>query len=181
MLAMKASDTNSLNQYWDDPRDFLIAPGMLDLVETRTDPKGYELHPHSIPMSWATTMMFTRSAETRILFDLVEYIKEEYEYFASLYQFPTARYRNDFAFSVACHILGGHGINPWHGELPVPLLIKDTDTIVDIRPTGEIVFLSRDVVTDSYALAHCCNQDVHVMNKQNILDNVDQLLELANV
>jgi hypothetical protein len=174
--------SNELGKYWDNRHDFLITPGMLDLQETSVSSKGYKLSPYTIDMLWATNLMFSKTDETKLLFDLVEYIKENYQYYAGLYEFSSGSYRNDFAFSVACHIMSGHGADKWHGELPVPLLYTDLSELVNIKDSGQLTFLLKDrTKLDNFILSNSYQQDIHMMNKHDILSNIDKFMELANV
>ena len=172
--------SNHLNRYWSWSQDFLICPGMLYIQENNIGSKDFQINPYTINQLWATTFMFSKTADTEIFFNLLKYIQEEYEYFAALYDFDPRQYRNDFAFSIACHVIGGHGVDKWHGELPVPLMLTDADRIVDIKPTGEIVFLLSDLAQPGdYLLSKSYQQDIHLMNKRDILINLDKLMELA--
>ena len=172
--------SNRLNKYWDSTYDFLISPGMLNLQENTIAPDQYQINDYTIDQLWATTFIFSKTEETRIFFNLLKYIKEQYNYFAHLYNFEPRQYRNDFAFSVACHIIGGHGAEQWHGLLPCPLFFTDDDSIIDIKDNGQLTFLLGDTARlYDFLLAKSVNQDVHVMNKRNILANLDRLLELA--
>lgn len=173
--------SDQLNKYWSAPYDFLISPGMLELQQNTIGPKDYELNPYSIRQLWATTVMFSKTEDTKIFFDLLQYIKEEYNYFAHLYNFDPRQYRNDFTFSVACHVMSNHGTAPWHGELPVPLMFTDADSIDDIKNDGQITFVLSDLVRpNDYLLAKTQGQDVHIMNKRDILKHLDRLRELAH-
>lgn len=167
-----------LNRYWDTGYDFLITPGMLDLTQRYVNPKEYVIDDYSITMLWATCIMFNKTPEVKMFFDLVEYIKQEYYYFAQLYNFDHRQYRNDFSFSVACHIMSGHGLYPWHGELPVPLMIKDVDQVVDVS-NERIAFISRQDASLVDYLVQSAQQDVHCLNKKDILKNIDKLIEIA--
>ena len=60
--------------------------------------------------------------------------------------------------------------------------INDIDIyrIIDIKDNGQLTFLLGDTARlYDFLLAKSVNQDVHVMNKRNILANLDRLLELA--
>jgi hypothetical protein len=166
-----------LNRYWNSQYDFLITPGMTELLGNKNSTE-YQVNSYTINMLWATNIMFTKTSETRILFDLVEHVKNNYHYYAGLYQFYPHQYRNDYSFSVACHIMGAQGLEKWHGDLPIPLIFKDTDEIINIRSSGQLTFLLEH--PDSYYVARSIDHDVHFMNKYSLLDNLDQLLELAN-
>lgn len=170
--------SNHLNKYWDNKYDFLITPGMLELQQDKVKPKEYRLSQNSIKMVWATNIMFSKTPEVKMLFDLVDFVKQEYSYFSQLYEFDPYPYRNDFAFSIACFIMAGFPNTPWHGELPVPLFYRDTDEILTVE-NNEINFLLKNINGNDYILSKCRDQDVHIMNKRTILENLDKLLELA--
>jgi hypothetical protein len=74
--------------------------------------------------------------------------------------------------------MSGHGVDPWHKELPVPLFFDDRCEILKIKDNGDIIFLAEK--QDSYILSRSCQQDVHIMNKSSLLNNLDQLLKLAD-
>lgn len=169
--------SDNLSKYWDYD-DFFINPGMLLLQDEYIAPREHKVGPYSIDMLWATNIVFSKNEETKILFDLVEYIKQEYYYYSNLYEFHSGQYRNDFAFSIACHIMSGHGVDLWHRELPIPLFFDDKCEILKVKDNGDIVFLIEK--QDTHILAKSCNQDVHIMNKSSLLDNLDQLLKLAD-
>jgi hypothetical protein len=170
--------SDKLNDYWNSSYDFLITPGMAELQEEFVKPTDHKLSETSINLLWATNIMFTKNQETKLIFDLVSFIKQNYSYFSHLYEFLTDQYRNDFAFSIACHILSGHGMDPIHGELPVPLFFIDTDEIIDVKENGQINFLLKTRLQKSL-LAKCIGQDVHIMNKKSLIENIDKFLELV--
>ena len=171
--------SNALNQYWDVDYDFLITPGMIDLAQVDRDPKDFYISKYSISMLWATNIMFTKNAESKLVFDLVLHIKENYAYYAALYYFDPVHFRNDYAFSIACHIMSNHGQDPWHGELPCPVLIRDIDEIHKVQEE-QITFILKDRKTSNNSiLARTKHQDVHVMNKYSILNKLDDLLKVA--
>jgi hypothetical protein len=170
--------SDKLNDYWDSPYDFLITPGMSELQEEFVKPTEHKVSETSVNLLWATNIMFTKNEDTKLIFDLVSFIKQEYNYFSYLYEFLTEQYRNDFAFSIACHILSGHGMDPIHGTLPVPLFFIDTDEIIDIKKDGQINFLLKTRLGKPL-LAKCSGQDVHIMNKKSLIENIDKFMELT--
>jgi hypothetical protein len=170
--------SDRLNQYWDSSYDFLITPGMLELQEELVSAKEHKLSDTTINLLWATNIMFTKCPETKLIFDLVNYIRQEYQYYANLYDFYGGQFRNDFAFSIACHILSGHGGDPIYGELPVPLFFIDSDNILDVKENGQINFLIQTRRLEPL-LVRTLDQDVHIMNKQSILDNLEKFMRLA--
>ena len=166
--------SNKLNQYWKSDFAFLINPGMNDLSTVGQDPTDYHLSKYSINLLWATNIMFTKNAEAKLFFDIAHHVKNNYSYYAGLYHFDAGQYRNDFSFSIACYIIGEYG------ELPCPAFIRDVDDIYKIEK-DQIIYILKDYSkSENSLLARTKNQDVHIMNKHSILDNLEGLLAIAN-
>jgi hypothetical protein len=156
-------------------RDFMICPAMKDIcAERHRGP--VLLNSASIEMVWATNIIFNKTPEVKIIFDLVDHIKSNWEYYGALYKFDTRRFRNDFAFSIACHIMSGYGLDKCYTELPAPMWSTDQDKLVKVGSDGNLVFL---VPHKEGRVIRSKGQDLHMMNKQDILDNIKQLTELA--
>lgn len=168
--------SNRLLAYLESNNDFMICPGMNDLHPNRT---GHHvlLHPASIPMVWATNIIFNKTPEVKTLFNLVDHIRENWEYYGALYKFDTRRFRNDYAFSIACHTLGGYGVDKFYTNLPEPILITDKDQILKISKEGSITAILGE--QDSVVIK-TQGQDIHMINKTDLLNHLSQLEELAN-
>lgn len=171
--------SNSLNRFWNSKYSFLITPGALDL-NSHMGPTEYFLSSYSIKQLWATVIMFKKDEESKLLFDLAQHIKDNYSYYGELYYFDAGQFRNDFAFSIACHVLSGMGQDRWYGELPIPLLIKDVDDICTVR-SDQITYLLKDYSKiENFLLCRSKGQDAHVMNKCSILNKLPELLTIAD-
>jgi hypothetical protein len=167
--------SDRLKQYLNSNQDFMICPAMKDICAERT--KGpVLLHSSSIQTLWATNIIFNKTPEVKMLFDLIEHIKDNWEYYGALYKFDTRRFRNDFAFSVACHIMGGYGLDKFYTELPAPIWATDQDKLVKVGNDGNLVFLIPHL---EGRVIRSKGQDIHFMNKYDMLDNIEQLSELA--
>jgi hypothetical protein len=172
--------SDTLGKYWNSTEQFLITPEMIDLTYLGEKNLDFNINQFSIQTLWATNIMFSKTPEVKILFDLVEHIKNNYNYYAAIYGFPYQQYRNDFAFSIACHIISGYGIDPWWGELPSPIWIKDTDLLYRIK-NRSLTFLIKDHnKKDNWVALTVKDQDIHFMNKLNLLENLDKLMEFSN-
>jgi hypothetical protein len=66
--------------------------------------------PHSLPFVWATAVLFRRSEQTQMFFELVARIKRNYDYYRLLYNVREGNYRNDYAFAIAHYILSGYRV-----------------------------------------------------------------------
>jgi len=167
--------SDRLKQYLNSDRDFMICPAMKDICAERSQGPVL-LHTASIETLWATNIIFNKTPEVQILFELVEHIKEHWEYYGALYKFDTRRFRNDFAFSIACHIMSGYGLDKFYTNLPAPVWTTDQDKLVKVGADGNLVFLVPHL---EGRVIRSKGQDIHIMNKYDILDNIDQLNELA--
>jgi hypothetical protein len=57
---------------------------------------------------WATVLIFNKTEKSKMLFELVELIQNNYNYYRLLYQISVSNFRNDFAFAIANHIINGY-------------------------------------------------------------------------
>lgn len=168
--------SDNLSMYWESSEDFLIASSASEVLNKRLgilDKRISDTGPH---MYWATTVMFTKNTRTKILFDLIEYIKENYLYFSEIYKFDTRTFRNDIAFSLAKHIIDGF-ISPSGQCLPAVLTMFDKDLLLNIKEKS-LKFMIHDW-NDGDILIDISDRDIHFINKQTILDNYSSLMELA--
>jgi hypothetical protein len=166
--------SDSLNNYWGN--GIKISPAIKDAcIKDRMMYHDRYISDTGIKLYWATTVMFDNSQESKLFFDLVNYIKLNYTYYADLFRFNSQIYRNDFAFSIAKHILDGF-LEENTQDLPPVLSVIDKDILVDIKK-GPTVLITNDTVGDYY-LGNFENLDLHVMNKQSIVKHFDQFIEL---
>jgi hypothetical protein len=171
--------SDNLNNYWNLDYDVMIGKSMNDIVGKRAEILDERISAASSRLRWATTVMFKKSAASQIFFDLVSFVRENYEYYADLYRFDYRQYRNDISFSIARHILNGH-IEDNSGLLPEILTVFDSDILEKVSTDRSLKFLIGDRHNpQEYNIASTKNLDVHVINKQSIIRNIDKLLELA--
>ena len=113
--------------------------------------------------------MFDKSHSSKIFFDLVKHIKENYVYYSDVYNFIPFQYRNDIAFTIAEHILYCQDTD----RISLPSLnfsLHDEKLLSVAGSKFKILLKGNDTIltiTDS---------DVHLMNKLEILKFKDELL-----
>jgi hypothetical protein len=169
--------TDTLNNYWDLDQDILLGQRFNDI---QGDRKGYLddwISETGVHLYWATTVMFTKNENSKIFFQLIDYIKDNYKFYADLFRFDPKQYRNDIAFSVAYHILNGFESNGY--SLPEILTVQGKDILEKIHE-NERMFFSIKHWNDgeSFYLISIKDQDIHVMNKQSIVRNYERLINL---
>jgi hypothetical protein len=169
--------TDELSNYWDSQSDLLIGHSFNDIQGTR---KGYLdtwVSETGIHLYWATTVMFTKNEMTKVFFGLVDYIRENYKYYADLFRFDPRQYRNDISFSIAKHILDGFGTTGL--SLPPIFTVQDKDVLEDIKDDSSMIFSVKSFEgLENFIAASVKNRDVHIMNKQSIVRNYQRLRDL---
>lgn len=169
--------SNRLGEYWEIADDLLIGDSIKDIYDQKR--LGYHdqyISDVGIKLYWATTVMFTKNEKTKMFFDLVNYIKERYQYFADTYRFDSTQYRNDIAFSIAKHITDGFEEHKT-GRLPPILTILDKDILYNITDKKLKVLITPDL-NSQFCVASVSDLDIHIMNKQSIIRNKEKLMEL---
>jgi hypothetical protein len=168
--------SDRLSEYWNVDSDLMIGESMNDIcAPSRAGYHDRYVSDVGIKLYWATTVMFTKNSNTKIFFDLIKHIKDNYQYYADTYRFDSKQFRNDIAFSVAKHIMDGfeqsNAIN-----LPPILTLLDKDMLYEVNKKLSVLVSPRS--DTNFCAAALSNIDIHVMNKQSIIRNKDALLEL---
>ena len=170
--------SNTLNNYWTNDPMPQISSAFKDACDI--DRRGYDdkfTSDVGVKLYWATTLMFNKSQESKQLFDLVSYIKDNYEYYGDLFRFHPGMFRNDIAFSVARHLIYGFETE-LDNELPPVLSCIDKDVLSSVDDSGKLTMLLSVGYTGDYVAAAFKELDIHIMNKQSIIRNYDSLVKL---
>jgi len=146
--------TDNLRKFLDTKYDFLISKNAYDLTNRNSfDTRRFSI----IDMVWATVFVFRKCEKTRMLFDMVKYVKSYYSYFCDMYRIYDKRFRNDYAFAIALEQLNGF-IS--YDTLPyrLPTLPPDCK-VIGMDDTG-LAWRHNDQIN------YTNDQDVHVLNKE---------------
>jgi hypothetical protein len=163
--------SNRFNQYWDLEENFLICESMIDPINKRLSFNDERVSDIAPKLKWATAIMFKKNQQAKILFDLVQHIFENYDFYADTYFFDDRQFRNDIAFTLAEHIV--NGFKEAEISLPSMYITMIEDEIISIDG-NKIKFLIKD--KDTNLLTTLRDTDVHVMNKLDILKHKEQLI-----
>jgi hypothetical protein len=169
--------SKTLNEFWDADSDLMMSTSMNDVRGDRIGVLDKFVSDTGIHLYWATTVMFTKNKETKLFFDLVEYIRLNYVFYSDLFRFNPSPYRNDIAFSIAYHIMNGffHDIK---GHLPPVLTAIGRDTIADVKENDLTLLINDELTEEKVVAAKIKNVDIHIMNKQSIIRYADKFLDL---
>jgi hypothetical protein len=154
--------------------DFQIYGKSFDLASWRPTLEFVRINQYSIPFYWATVFIFNKNAITQCFFDLIAYIRHNWLYFRNLYSIESSVFRNDFAFSIAIHIMNGKSNGEFAVELPGTMSYSiDKDILVDIANDKLHVLLEKQNHPGEYILSKIQGVDLHVMNKLSLSRYID--------
>lgn len=150
----------SLLKLLDQPFDYRLMYNMQTPQALNID----EMGPASLPMVWATVVLFRKTLRAKLFFDLVGRIQRNYGYYRSLFSIRETNYRNDFAFSMANIILNGHTLTP-EQSIPWPMLtIEDNIEAIDLK--NKFLTVKYDSRADVIS-----RQNLHIMDKNYLLSD----------
>jgi hypothetical protein len=162
-------NNDTLKYCWEQPHDFLIFKEALDLSGYRYDPRLHTLSDKSIDFYWATVFFFRKTKNTEIFFNYLGHIQDNWNYYRYVYQIQNSMYRNDFAFSIAIHVMNGFQQGSWAHPLPGKLYYSiDKDVFVEYKDTTMKFLLEKEKYKGEYTLIKTDCLNVHVMNKFSI-------------
>ena len=114
------------------------------------------------PMSWATCVYFRRSTRAQLVFEMMQMIQDNWDFYRYIYKINKSQYRNDFALSIAMNTVHGNQgrwpVLPWNMASLDPehhLTTVDPNTF-EIKFIDKSRRLKRITVTD---------MDFHAMGK----------------
>jgi len=163
-------NSTNLKQSLSLDHDFQIYKQHLDLAYNRDSSTFVRISKYSIPFYWATTFIFKKNQLTKRFFDLIGYIRANWPYYRTLYSIDAPAFRNDFAFSIAIHLMEGNCVGDFVKELPGKMVyLTDSDILVDIKGNKLRFLTEKRNYKGEYIAGSTGGLDVHVMNKISLL------------
>lgn len=130
---------------------------------------------------WSTVVYFDQSETSKLFFDTWEHVKDNWEYYGLLYQFPQHLFRTDFCVSIAAHMMNGFQNETFvHDFKTTPLLNMDQkDDIVKFNSINNVVLLkhNRREQWKNILVKHQ-ETNLHIMNKRAFDRHIDSINEL---
>lgn len=156
----------SILQIFDCKWDYLLQSNSHALTTVWPENMG----PHGIPYVWATVFAFRKNERSKLFFDLVTRVQNNYGYYRLLYNIQERNYRNDYAFAIADNILNGYKMTAT--SIPGSLLAIN-DPIESLETYSNNYIVARDQHR-AYMLP---KTNIHIMSKRYLLsDNFENFL-----
>lgn len=150
--------------------DLQIYKNSMPLADWRNAVEFQRISHYSIPFYWATTFIFKKNKVMECFFDLVEYIKLNWSYYKNLYNISSPVFRNDYAFSIAIHLMNDCTDGDFAKELPGTMsYITDKDILIGASDSSMQFLIQKEKNQTEFIAAKTEGIDVHVMNKLSLL------------
>lgn len=161
--------SNQLQILIDSDQDFLAHRLAYDVTGLNNFEGLNSFGANHMPMWWATVMMFRRSDHSRLIFESMQMVRDNWEHYCRLYKNQSRGYRNDHALSIALGIVNGHTQNytgiPWN--------------LASVTPEHRLTKLGQDEYRVDFVNQEqrsrwvtLKNQDFHAMGKRHLGDIV---------
>lgn len=157
---------DSLNKIFDCSWDYLLQRENLSLTTTYPTKMGTT----SLPYVWATVFAFRKTEKSKLFFDLILRIQNNYSYYKLLFNVDQRNFRNDYAFAMADIILNGYSV-PVQGLAGTMITV---DQVIQSITKKDNKLVIKDN-TKSYVLPLT---NLHVMSKLYLQS--DNFLEFIN-
>jgi hypothetical protein len=156
---------NSLIKIFEIEWDYLLQRNSTALTQEWPNNMG----PHSLPFVWATVFAFRKTLKSKLFFELVSRIQNNYRYYINLFNIRERNYRNDYAFAIADYIINGYKIEA--SSIPGTMLTVD-QLINSIEINGAKVIIKD--TNKSYVIPL---MNMHIMSKSYLQsDNFKDLV-----
>jgi hypothetical protein len=133
-----------------------------DVYNVRTGSvERYKLGNTQIDMYWATVAIFNKCEESKNIFEMAKHVQKHYVYYSELYGFKRIPVRNDYIFTIACHLIGGYGMRDY-GFKNYSLVNCDNFIKYISLENDKLVYYYESTKLFANKLQ---NLDLHLMNK----------------
>ena len=133
------------------------------------DPFSPTLGHSKIPQQWATVMIFDKCEIAEKIFRMADHVLCHYPHYGNLYKFNASPIRNDYAFTIACHLMGGYG----QTDFALKYRMNNCDFNAEILELNDEDVLIRYPKGDKKLLQRLKNMDLHLQNKLSLFECIN--------
>lgn len=160
---------------FDSQYDLMMYDHCVDLVGIDRGIEFTSISDTSVDFYWATVIFFRKTDENKIFFDLIQHIYDNWKHYVNVYQLTSMLYRNDFAVSIAVHIMNGFQSGNFVKSIPGNLYYTTDKSILwEIDGNSLFLLLEKPDYTGEYTALRIKDANVHVMNKFSLNRCIDE-------
>ena len=168
-----------LSSVFESNSDFLIYKKSSDVAQVRNESEFDKISNAGVDFYWATVVFFRKTETNETFFNLVKHIEENWTHYRRVYQITSSLFRNDFAFSIAIHIMNGFQTGDFAQQLPGKMLYTtDKDVLWQMDDDKMMFLVEKKNYLGNYTAIKTAGQTIHVMNKFSLNRIIDK--EFAN-
>jgi len=162
---------------FDSKNNFLIYQESKDISNIRDEIEFEYISDYSVEFYWATCIFFRKTENNKIYFDLVNHVQDNWAHYYRTYHLTSSLFRNDFAFSIAIHIMNGFRKGDFASPMPGKLLYTtDRDILWQLKDDSLIFLIEKRNYLGEYTPIQTQGQTIHVMNKLSLNRVIDEVL-----
>lgn len=159
--------------------DLMLYKKSDDIAKVRDESEFITISNTSVNFYWATVVFFRKTETNTIFFNLVTHIEQEWNHYRRIYQITSSLFRNDFAFSIAIHMMNGFQSGDFAQQLPGSMMYTtDRDILWRLKDDKMLFLVEKKDYLGEYTALKTQGQSIHVMNKISLNRIIDQ--EFAN-
>lgn len=163
-----------LKECFNSVHDLMLFKESEDVAKIRNEREFTHISDYSIDFYWATVIFFRKTTENEIFFNLVSHIQEEWKHYSRIYQLSSPLFRNDFAFSIAIHIMNGFNKGDFASTLPGKHYYTiDKDILYKLDDDKMMFLVEKKDYLGEYTPIATRGQSIHVMNKFSLERAID--------
>lgn len=164
-----------LKSCFESNSDLMLYKKSDDIAKVRDEDEFKNISNTSVEFYWATVVFFRKTATNKIFFDLIKHIEEEWNHYRRVYQITSNLFRNDFAFSIAIHIMNGFQTGDVVQQLPGKMMYTiDKDVLWELIDDDMMFLVEKKDYLGEYTAIKTSNQSIHVMNKISLNRIIDE-------
>lgn len=162
---------------FDQCEDFLIYDKSYDLANFRDTSEFVFVSDAGIKFYWATVVFFRKTYINKLFFDLLQHIEDNWYHYKSIFQINQSYFRNDYAFSIAIHIMNGYNQGSFAKSMPGKLYhTTDKDICWDIENDRIVFLLEKEKYVGEYTALSWKGTSIHIMNKFSYNRCIDKVI-----
>lgn len=173
-----------LNGVWGSSEDILLNSEAIDLNGVPLTGAEQRISDTGIRMYWATCIYFKKCERAKMLFSTTEHVRKHWDFYQLTYDFQGHLFRNDFAFSIAIHLMNDFEEANHFKSLPNPqlLTVLDSDQAFSYDGDGVMtLFVHNKVENWKFEITKIKKMSVHLLNKLSLMPLLDSIIEDAQL
>jgi len=173
------TDVIICNDEWskcfEQQHDLLLYRHSTELIDVDRGDDLERISDTSVDFYWATAIFFRKTQENKTFFDLVKHIQENWQHYCRIFQINSPYFRNDYAFSIAIHIMNGYQTGNFAQPMPGTLyFVTDKSILWEISDNSQLILLEKPTYDGEYTPLRIRDVNLHCMNKFSLNRCIDE-------